>query len=892
MGFGDVAHEIIHHAVKSGVQPDYSCSGKATEATTGTSAIGRVLGFRGSSSCVHRTRLNNRTMIETSATAWAGLICIVCLATLAGAAVTRMMPWNDQARLAGMPFSTGIAIGPFLAGLATVLALLILPRAEPSFHLGFVITVLLLLSLLLLRKVPVQIIARQNEQAPKSGLYLLHLLLTLWVVALLVNAIFIPLTQNDSLEYATVGRLLYESRTLEAYPVLDSATNTSGFYGPWTHPPLYVSLIYLTSIIQGHANEPGLMRLVAPWAVIVTTRLVYVLGALQGRLTGMFSALVFISAPLYFLGAESALSDALPVLGLLLIFVVLVYLDGTAIIRGAITGLVLGMALWTHSQAILFIPLTLAAVVLRSGFTNIRALAQECGILLIVATVLAFWPYWRNTVLFGSPISDNPIVFGLPTLAWHDYFTTGRGIDHFVAVVQYGWLKGWFAIEAYGMTFWLMLLGVVAWQPRLTALPSIGYFKMVWSARPNLLLKIASGLVLCYLAGVVASTILGLDLMIKNERYLLVILPLAALLAGSGLAALFETGAYSPNNRRVPLKVLFGVPFGRVVAGTVVLVLAAELLVLTSVRYVSNGLSPAKLGQRFTDTLRARSEYLVMEFLRRSTPPDSVVFSLKPADMYYAARKMLSYLDPALVPFYAQPDPAQALAMLKRLGVTHVHLPDYGLPPLYNSTLEQILRNPEWATLDYQADGSQIYKLSASGLTHGSRQDIAPGKSRWTSSTNLLIGGRKALFTVEGDNRLLSGNAPSEGGLRWGLFHRNLSTMLTVGAGMCTSNSLPDESLPAAGGREYALDLTLVGHGLVRIWMQQFDKTGPIQGEHLRSQTKTMIGDLVLGDRYPTRQFSRRLKMLSNTRCVTFSVEHVGRSMLTIERAYMTEMTK
>ncbi|MFO1266420.1 MAG: hypothetical protein U1F67_06265 [Rubrivivax sp.] len=76
-----------------------------------------------------------------------------------------------------------------------------------------------------------------------------------------------------------------------------------------------------------------------------------------------------------------------------------------------------------------------------------------------------------------------------------------------------------------------------------------------------------------------------------------------------------------------------------------------------------------------------------MAFLRRETPPQSIVLSLKPADMFYAGRTMMTTSIAALAAFYGALAPADAAAELRDLGVTHVHLPDYWLPPVYNAAL-------------------------------------------------------------------------------------------------------------------------------------------------------------------------------------------------------------
>jgi hypothetical protein len=204
-------------------------------------------------------------MIEAELFSWAAFLLIFALSSFAGISLTRFMPWSENAIRHRFNIATGLALAPFLAGISTILILLLLPGATLQFHL---LGVYLILSMGCLPS-----IIRPRSRQPKIKLQqvnlyddlILKIILLLWVFLLITNAIFFPLVQNDALEYATVGRELFISRSLDIYPLISPQTNASGFFGPWTHPPLYVSLIYLFSLLQGHADEPGLMRLISPW---------------------------------------------------------------------------------------------------------------------------------------------------------------------------------------------------------------------------------------------------------------------------------------------------------------------------------------------------------------------------------------------------------------------------------------------------------------------------------------------------------------------------------------------------------------------------------------------------------------------------------------------------
>jgi 4-amino-4-deoxy-L-arabinose transferase-like glycosyltransferase len=231
----------------------------------------------------------------------------------------------------------------------------------------------------------------------------------LFIASLLFTCFAYPLMQNDPLEYATLGRALFEARDLSIYPLVNTAQDASGFFGPWTHPPLYVSMIYTAFVLQDSTEFPGLMRAISPWFALCSAGLIYALGNTVNRRTGLFAAAFFFAAPLFFLGASASVIDTLPVLSMLLIVSCCYGTTARPTVAGAIVGVALGLALWTHSQAILFLPLTLVALVLAHGFAQWRPIMIQYGVVLLVAAAIAWWPYWHNIQVFGALISDEPV---------------------------------------------------------------------------------------------------------------------------------------------------------------------------------------------------------------------------------------------------------------------------------------------------------------------------------------------------------------------------------------------------------------------------------------------------------------------------------------------------
>ncbi|MEC5129362.1 hypothetical protein VSU19_21555 [Verrucomicrobiales bacterium BCK34] len=774
-------------------------------------------------------------MINVSIAGFIGWGILILLSIMAGTALSRHFPWSIRSRAAGVPLGVGIALAPFLSGLATVAALAVFRGASHAIH--AVIVVALLLVIVVVSKIKtVGFESRICREKPGQAFYLLMGLWGLWGGVLVYGAMFYPLTQNDALEYATVGRILYETGDLLSYPVIKPDLNDAGFYGPWTHPPLYVALIYLGNVIQGHADSPGLMRLVGPWVALSAAYLTYCLGCLRSRMEGVIAAVVLLSTPLFFLGADSGLIDSLPVLGFLLILAVLAGVREGARLRGILLGLMAGGALWTHSQAILFVPMCFVVMACQQVVRRRLVWREFLGFGLGVG-IVALAPYLRNVFLFGSPVSDNPAVFALQLLAWDDYFQYARGLDQTIAKIQYGLFKGWSSPEAFGLSFWFMIIGV-----SVLLLGAKRYGVRILKDRQKELPVICVLFLLMYHMGVLLSILLRVDLIIKNERYILGLLPAVALLAGFGLFSLARAkGAIV--YRGVILLLLIGWTF--------------QLGALAWYRFSSSRIGISELLQSHDLKLLSRPEYEAIDYLRDETAEDEVVFTMKPSDMYYSRRRMLSYLDPEMISFYETEDPNDALGWLLEHNISLIHLPPYGLPPFYNSVLLELVGDPSLSELVFSSGGSQVYRLRKERketLVSSADDELA---GDWKRRANLVIGGRKALAGVSTGETSLTLGEVSRGGMIGGLFHRDASVFL--------------ESPWRRGEGECGVRLELKGRGMVRIWIEEDGAELP----------RFLFGEVVVTEG-ESKQWMRRWLLGKGSKKWRVLVEHMGTSEIQI----------
>jgi hypothetical protein len=786
------------------------------------------------------------------------LLLLIALASLAGMAVSRYMPWSDQARHARLDAAVGIGIAPFVAGLAAVMALWVLPGQSHWVHALAVFSVLMAMA-----PVGWRVWARvgPNGGTGYAGKHwaLAGLAFLAYVGAMVFDAAVVPLIQNDALEYATVGRILYDARSLSAYPAMDTAASASGFFGPWTHPPTYVSLIYLADVLQGQANSALALRIIAPWCLVAATLVVGAIGWQRSPTAGLVSAVLFVSSPILFLGATSALIDPLPVLAMALGFAGVVGLRmeqrGAAVAQGVL----LGLGLWSHSQAILFPCLLLPVFwwVACKGDepwpARLRSAAGQAVLALATAVLVGGAPYLRNVFIFGSPISDNPEVFAYGPLQFADYFRMQRGIADPVEIIQYGVFKGFFAIEAYSLTFWLALAGVPL---ALRVLWAGWRHGLAGSALGDRAVAAAMAVWLLYMAATALSAALGIDLMIRNERYLLVLMPCVALLAGVGLAGA-GTGA-GAGWRRVALVLLFAL-------------VPAQLFVLLS--YRQSQLRGEMVAWDEEAQIHRWPPFAVMAYVRSKAPPTGVIFTMKPADMFYAGRRMLSYLDPRAIEFYKHPqDPAAATAVLRASGVTHLHMPDYFLPPVYMSTVMQIASDPQWSELVSEAEGYQIFALRSEPLAMPAPQALSVA-GPWELQTHLVLGGRKTRSRIVMDRQAHALGQESVNPGFFGLFHRE-SARVWLSPQVALA---PARQHCSAGAPELVLDVAFTGRAHAQLLALFTDAQG-------RSVERRAIGDRPALGRGQQTHIVRRMGLPPQATQVQLMFEHRGVSRLTLQQ--------
>jgi hypothetical protein len=289
----------------------------------------------------------------------------------------------------------------------------------------------------------------------------------------------------------------------------------------------------------------------------------------------------------------------------------------------------------------------------------------------------------------------------------------------------------------------------------------------------------------------------------------------------------------------------------------------------------------SQIGLSITDKISNWPAYRAAAFLQTHTPPQATVLSLKPADMYYAGRRMVSYLDPRLLAFYRTEDPEAAYRRLLDLGIRFVHSPDYSLPPMYNSALQEILARPDLSHLLYSQGGFQIYELKPGmGAICDRPRDLSPKTIPWRRTGQFIVGGRKGLYKFPvSENPLTQRNSAAK--LPLPFFHRDFSIKL-ISDRYFLKAPPPEPKNEASGAmREFRIDLELKGYAYVQVYLKQYDPTGQLISHYL-------IGETAIGQSSAQQQFARRFFIRPEVESIQIIVEHRGRTRVDVQNATIT----
>jgi 4-amino-4-deoxy-L-arabinose transferase-like glycosyltransferase len=513
-------------------------------------------------------------------------------------------------------------------------------------------------------------------------------------IAMVVQALSLPLMESDALEYRAVSRLLYTSLNLSSYP-LTVADPYSGLYAPSAHPPVFhLALVWGMHMCGVDTTLP--MRLITLLSALSTVGMVWALGVRISRHAGLLSALLLICTPLWFSMSVSFNIDPVRIGVFTAAFMgVVLAVERRTNTSIVLAGVLSALAMWTHAIGVLAPILGLFALgvpVLHSvrarlssgSFPHERAffsMALFGGIALIGGIGwFGASAYWGT-----NPFSDSWPAAQWPFLHFDADLKARRFLDTPASVLIHGVFRAFSEPALFGLTFWCAL-GFLLLRNNFSQ-GSQTKRKHLQTAMLFLI-----GFFILSLFGMGAGSLS----LIKNPRYVMTLTPIAALLGGVVLAHALEGKRFMP------------------ILGACVLALSVSWSV-ASFLVRGQGLMDidavlAREEMRFRDKPRLPSGFLLSELEKL---PEGRVLTFRQAEMsFYSARPWRDHFDPSLKELHTQPPDVAAQALSDR-GIRYILTPPYTPVSLGQSRLSDMLADPHFSTPLHEHRGMRLWALSA-----------------------------------------------------------------------------------------------------------------------------------------------------------------------------------
>lgn len=624
------------------------------------------------------------------------LIALMIASLLLSIRISSILPMVSAEKSCALRSALAVAIWPFVLGLSILLAIGIAPGIQGDAHIGIAIFVVLCAFLIV--RVPYKRFQHNISDPDIPGLAIAVAFPLIMSAPIIYFSLYRPLIENDALEYMLAARVLFKMRSLEIFPLVATEAGAQGFIAPWTHPPLYVSLLYATFLGHDLHEASAISRLVSPFFLITAAIGISLIGFSISLRRGLLASALYLCIPLLAIGAEGSSIDPLPAAACVVSVLLLVCVDLSKTPALIWAGVIVGAALLSHSQAVLLLPIFLLCVYTYRGEPRgMIAFLRTSMYLLFFSLCIPGYFYFKNIISFGAVVSDNPSIYQLPALEWRAYFEYTRQLSDWVGVVVYGVFKGLSRPGSFGLIYWLFLMALALRVFQYSR--SLGHERDVSFNTESRATAICLTFVFAYFLILMISLLFGRIDLIKNDRYPLLV---------SGPLAIFTALTFSSVKMRI---IGFGAP---ATASGLHLTLYGLILLLLGINFTGYLLgSLGRLRYEFYGSANSAvsSGLSVMEGLANANSGNAKTLSLRPADFYFGEQEMLTYSDDRLLKLYGEQDPKVAHSMLVGLGVKFVHVPEYLLPPVYNSVLIDIIANPNLTDLIFDSQFNQLYRL-------------------------------------------------------------------------------------------------------------------------------------------------------------------------------------
>ena len=547
---------------------------------------------------------------------------------------------------------------------------------------------------------------------------------------------WVPPYANDPLEYLTVSRLIAGKLALTGvYPAIDTSV-TSGFYGPWTHPPGFVLLMSWVQMLQGDAVAAGAVKFINVYFLAAGAMIVFVYAGGSRRFRGAAAAALYTMTPLLIGETFEHHVDVVRVAAWTAAFLAVTsWARRPALASSLALGLLFGLGNFVHSIGLVALPIfAVLALIVGTGPLSSRIAHILAAAIAALAVILP--DLVANFRAYGRLIGDRNELWDFAPLMVTEHLRYARGITTPFEIVTQGIMAPFMRFSLFGSAPWLMLafcmaFAIMRFPTRLTAVWQLARRAM----RPTVF-SVSALVWLGFFGITVLSVLAGSELIIKNARYALTTIAFSSILAIDAGDLLFRT--YQRRRRRGKLADMQpGAPAGRrlirlrklsagllrglpVTAATllgVAFLTTVSLQSAKSLGYANIDILTAGQSDQVKSGLTDQPQLRMIARLNRKLAdggwtPSGKVLSFRVGDVaYYGHFGYVSYIDPAVLPAFKAGSAGEAGEVLARLGVSHIAVPPYSMPEIHNSAIGALLSDPQAARILDSDDGYVLYEL-------------------------------------------------------------------------------------------------------------------------------------------------------------------------------------
>ena len=615
-----------------------------------------------------------------------------------------------------------LGLAPGIVSLILYFSFIVIPHAPSYAYICIVLAIFTLMVLVSWRSYPLLI------QAYRSLFDKAHSLLAAWLrigLALLIivvvlfifyKAVLFPIEGYDQLQHATIGRMIYQDRSLEQFPLMQPSEQ--GLTLNVAYPPGLHMLYTWTYLLQGSVASDIGVRFVSPMYVVFTLLLLWRWGKLLGRNSGLFAMLIMAMVPWYMHQAASNSIDAYRIFFVCAsLYLAYQLTQSRSIPLIVITGFALALSVFSHTLGILAIPVAAAAYLVFSDgklFTRVGTAAVFSSIACLGAVEFA-----RRFIIAGSwqgPQLEIPY-----TIA---DIMAQKGLNTLGDILADGVFRIFTDIPGYGLLGWLFLASL--------------FLLLSHEHRSNRLFRflIFTGAGSALLIWVVPSPVVPGW---ANVRYILTAAPMFSLCGGLllGVAVDFVGKAFQKLEKlkwtakgAVHFLIVCAIVFAVSVSCFGYPLFQGLTLIHNKViGYISPLSNPMYTYVKTNSVLGWRIALLSDEekllstggiyahsviWINRNTPEGSLILVGDDSSFcYYGKRYGIYWRDNRLKPFYEAGTAEEAYEVLVELGVDYIQFtPTIKTFAMFRDAwFEEIAGNPEMCTL--VADSGDSYPCRA-----------------------------------------------------------------------------------------------------------------------------------------------------------------------------------